>query len=120
MSGNGAMSAGPIDRLSDDGTLSAGPGLREKAARAWGDPRRLSAIRRGRATRSVSIATGNNPGTGTCAIRATWRGRSSRIGTLGAYEIDAEIGRGGMGTVYLARDRTTGRLVAREGRVRGQ
>src|SRR5262245_46219473 len=39
-------------------------------------------------------------------------GRSQPLGTLGTYELVAEVGRGGQGIVYRARQRGVGRDVA--------
>ena len=49
------------------------------------------------------------------ANRATILGPPARpgdLGTLGPYDIEAEVGHGSTGVVYRARDRTMGRVVA--------
>lgn len=40
------------------------------------------------------------------------QGSCRSIATLGGFDLEAEIGRGGMGVVFRARDRATGRVVA--------
>ncbi len=79
----------------------------------WGDPIVLSPIVEALRNRALLDHTREQASDGTPLSYS--RDLAQSIGTpgsLGAYDIEDEIGRGGMGAVFRARDRTTGRLVA--------
>jgi tRNA A-37 threonylcarbamoyl transferase component Bud32 len=74
----------------------------------WGDPKAAVALGAVKATRLTSIASGSGSGSaGRHANRAT-----PLPASIGGCEVIAELGRGGMGVVYLARQASLDRLVA--------
>ena len=102
-----------LDRLSDDRSLRPMTRSSGESAWDWGDPIVLSPIVEALRNRALLDHTREQASDGTPLSYS--RDLAQSIGTpgsLGTYDIEDEIGRGGIGTVFRARDRTTGRLVA--------
>ena len=94
------------DRLVGDESLRPTPGSSAEALGDWTDRAAiapiLEALGVGRPTRTTLEPA--SPGRPPLDL--------GELASLGSYDLEGEIGRGGMGVVFRARDRTTCRLVA--------
>jgi tetratricopeptide (TPR) repeat protein len=102
-----------VDRLSDDGDLR--PTVATLADHVWewdGDPTLASIVERLR--RETPLPERHDPDIASFPIGPLLEAsdHEEMLGRLGLYDVETEIGRGGMGIVFRARDRTTGRVVA--------
>jgi eukaryotic-like serine/threonine-protein kinase len=102
-----------LDRLSDDDALRPAIALLDRAAWDWGDTAELSPIVEALCNEALLDSGRDHWASSKRIPFALDPSRApGTLGSLGAYAVEEEIGRGGMGIVFRARDRTTGRRVA--------
>jgi tetratricopeptide (TPR) repeat protein/predicted Ser/Thr protein kinase len=104
-----------VERLSDDGTLAGWPG--SLAAHSLTDEQDREPARLVSALRELHLETRvwsrEGPSFNMQAdARLEPPDSPDDLGRMGEFAVESEIGRGGMGIVYRARDRATGRIVA--------
>jgi tetratricopeptide (TPR) repeat protein/tRNA A-37 threonylcarbamoyl transferase component Bud32 len=105
---------GLLDRLSDDAQLRSWVPRARGAAIPGGDGPALEQVLRQLGVASTNHLASNTPSPGphgSLSFLAPAR-RVGDVGTLGAYAIEAQVGRGGMGIVLRGYDETLKRIVA--------
>jgi tetratricopeptide (TPR) repeat protein/tRNA A-37 threonylcarbamoyl transferase component Bud32 len=103
------------ERLTDDGSLRGLPASPHKGTLSWRGEPELTRL-------MDALCDLGHPHAGGPDARTSWAPSAAMpldppedpgdLGTLGPYAVEAEVGRGGMGVVFRARDRRMGRTVA--------